>query len=329
MRRSLLSLALALALPGLVAACGQRDAPVAAGDVPTSRPSSNLEDALQRARDALQRGDHAHAIGLSRAIVDEHPSELEARVILASAYQLAGRPDDALRQANLALSIDPGPVGSWLTKAAALAALGETDLAIDATNKALERDADHPGALRNLAALYGNRRAWKAQGEVLAKLADLDEADLDARMAVARNWLARDNVPAAEAVAKEVVALDPRHVDAQLLLGAAAWDRADYRATLDRARYILAVDEAHEAATTLLEGAFYVLVAAELRCAHGERPWSEADVAVVLADYDKLGLSGVGAFFDLDERLAQAPDVQTRVQRAARARCPRAPSDPE
>ncbi len=321
MRTLPLPLLLALVLAALPA-CGGEEAPKPVGDAPLSPPNSNLDDALQRARDALQRGDHANAIALGRAIVDEHPSELEARVILAGAYQLAGKPDDALRQANLALSIDPEPVGPWLTKAAALAALGETDLAIEAARKTLKRDSDSAAALGNLAQLYGVKKAWKAQADVLDRLVALDEGDLDARMALARNWLARDNTPAAEAVAKEVVARNPRHLDGQLLLAAAAWDRADYPIALERAKFALTVDERHEAATTLLEGAFYVLVAAELRCAHGERPWKEGDVAAVLSRYEKLGLSGVGAFFDLDERLAPMADVQTRVTRAAHKRCP-------
>ncbi|MCA9518110.1 MAG: tetratricopeptide repeat protein [Myxococcales bacterium] len=293
-----------------------------ATDAAPSGAQTNLAAALQRAKDALARGDVVEAVALGQAIVEEHPADLDGRLVLASAYLVQGKPDKALQQANLALTIDEKPAAVWVTKAAALAALGETEQAIEAAKRAIERDPGNVGALTNLSGLYGQKEDWVAQAEVLEKLIAIDEGHFAARLELAKNWLARGNVPAAETAAKEVVSRDPRNAAAQRLLAAIAFEREDYEGALERAKFALTAAPDDEPTRQVLEASFYILVTAEMRCAHGERPWEEADVEKVLEKFRRFGLTGVTSFYELDATYMASEDARARIARAMDGICP-------
>lgn len=313
---ALLALCLAIA-PGCRGGAGDDGA-----DAAPSGAQSNLGAAVQRAQDALARGDVAEAVALGRAIVAEHPAALDGRLVLASAYLAQGKPDKALQQANLALTIDEKPAAVWVTKAAALAALGATEQAIEAARRALDRDPGSVGALTNLSTLYAQQKDWVAQAAVLERLIALDEGRFDARLELAKSWLARGDVPAAEAAAREITARNPRYAGAQRLLAAIAFEREDYPAALERAKFALTTSPDDEATLEVLEASFYILVTAEMRCAHGERPWEQGDVEAVLAKYRRFGLTGVTAFYELDATYMGSDDARARIARAMDGICP-------
>ncbi|TNF38010.1 MAG: tetratricopeptide repeat protein [Deltaproteobacteria bacterium] len=317
---ALVSLA-AVAAP--VGACGEKPEPV---PEVTSEPQSARDQILERAREALQRGVADEAIARVTPLVRERPDDYEARVILAGAEVLAGRAEDGLRDANLALSVNARKPDAWITKSAALSALGELDQAIEAAERAVEKEPKHQGALTNLAVLYGMAKKTAKQKATLEALVALDDDDLASRMALVRLAIAEADMPTAERLCKEIVARNPRYAEAQVVLAAAAYDREDYGDALERARIALTVRGDDEKSHLLLEASFYVTVSAELTCAHGARPWKDEDVAQVLTRVrDRFGLSGVSTFYELDETFGPQENVQKRIARAAKKLCPDAP----
>jgi len=286
-------------------------------DVAVADPLTRNEAVLEQARRALERGDGEEAARLARALVEADPRAVEARIVLASAELLAGRPGDALREANVAHALDADLAGPLVTKAAALAALGEREQATDAARAALRRDPDNPGALRNLSILLAEAEAWEAHAEALARLSELDPRDLDTRMALARAHVRLEDEATAVRLIEEVVTRDPRRLDAQLLLAALAWDRGDHPGALERARFAKTLAPDSEAASRLLDAAFYVVVAVELTCLHGPPPWRDEDAARVLTRFAQEGLRNVVAFFELHDRLGADPGMSARVARGA------------
>lgn len=300
--------------------CGEKPAPPP--DI-TSEPQSARDHAIEQARAALQRGLADDAIARVAPVVREHPDDYEARVLLASAELMANKPGDALRDANLALAINARKPDAWVTKAAALTVLGEDAQAIEAGERAVEKDPSSRGALTNLATLYGRTQAVEKQRAALERLVALDDADLASRLALARLAIDAHDTPTAERLAKEIVARDPRYAPAQVMLAALAYDQDDYGAALERARIALTARPEDDIARTLLEASFYVTVGAELTCAHGPRPWQDDDAARVLTQVrDRYEVTGVSSFYDLDETYGPREDVQARVARAAKKLCP-------
>ncbi|PKO64072.1 MAG: hypothetical protein CVU23_09025 [Betaproteobacteria bacterium HGW-Betaproteobacteria-17] len=247
-------------------------------------------------------------------------------MLLASAELVADKPTAALRDANLALAIDARKPDAWVTKAAALTVLGEDAQAIEAGERAVEKDPNNRGALTNLATLYGRTQDLEKQRAAFERLVALDDTDLASRLALARLAIDARDTPTAERLATEIVARDPRYAPAQVMLAALAYDEDDYGAALERARIALTARPEDEVAHTLLEASFYVTVGAELTCAHGPRPWQDDDAARVLTRVrDRYGVTGVSSFYDLDETYGPREDVQARVARAAKKLCPEKP----
>ncbi len=102
-----------LVLIGLVA-CG-REAPVEA-------PQAVVDPtpAITVARATLESGDHAGAAHAAWTIVQAHPENLAARLVLASANVLQGRYAAALQNADAALRLDSESADAHTNRGAAL-----------------------------------------------------------------------------------------------------------------------------------------------------------------------------------------------------------------
>lgn len=297
----------------------------------TSRPQDGRDELLERAREAIRRGSAREATALLRPFVRDRPDDYDARLVLASALLVDDQPREALREANLALAIDQGPAGAWVTKAAALTALGDDAQAIVNAERALEREPEHRGALTNLVTLLDRAGQTERLRELLERIVALDEGDFAARFRLATLALDDDDLPAAERHARAIVARDARHRPAQRLLAAVAYAHDDYPGALERARIALSLapegrEVEDDGLRAILEAAFYITVSAELTCTHGPRPWDDAATARILAQVrDRYELTGVGTFYDLDAAHGSGESVAVRVARAAAKLCPDRP----
>ncbi len=284
---------------------------------PTAPAPPALSDTLDDARRALQLGKHGRAATIAWRIVEREPENFDARLLLASAYQLAGKHQDALNEADVAVDLKPDAAGAWLTRTAALASLGRHQHAIASAEKALSLDSTSAGAMRNLAEIYGAKGDAKTQREWLDKLIAAHPDDVDARLTVARLHVAARELNQARAVVAKVVERVPGRLDAQMMYALVAFELDDYLVAMDRSQIVLQQRPEHELADRIFRASFYVAAAKDATCRFGPRPWEPDDVRKILTTFEEQGLTGTEVFFVIDAELHADADVQARVRRAS------------
>lgn len=120
------------------------------------------------------------AIDKWRVQVDERPDDLDARVQLGYAYQLAGRYDRALEQYEYVIERNPSDTGALYNRGIVYQRMGVDDRAEQALWEVLEVQQDHVLAARALGEIYAERgqyrsllRAVRPVVEVHPEIADL------------------------------------------------------------------------------------------------------------------------------------------------------------
>lgn len=272
---------------------------------------------IEEARAFLLKGDANQAIARAWAIVEDHPKAIEARLVLASAYEYAKRHEEALRAADAALEIDPSSRAARLTKASSLAHLERYDEAI-ALAEGLRRDKpeDHtPHAL--LLDWYQATERWGLRAKILEDLIGAGTDTRELRVSLAKNHLrTKAYEPAIEALLA-LVKFEPEHLEAQLLLAATYYEMGATKKAMDRAEIAVKLDPGNAQATMIFRAAFYIGVSAKLTCAHGAGEWSKAQIDAVLAEYKREGLSDADAFHKLHDEFGESSEVKARIAKAA------------
>lgn len=329
---SLATRAATLCAMGLMLVTGgcPRSSEQAADASPTGRPGRltlDRDTEVAAAKAALEAGRPNDAVGRLWPVVQEHPKDLDARVLLASAYELAGRHADAQTEAERALAIEPAARGALLTLSAALAGQREWDRAIAMTRRLLKGHPGDPAALQNLASFCAEARDWPCFDQAMTKRIAQRPDDMDLRVDQAKSLLRRGLIAKARTALEAAVQRVPRHAEAQLLLAACLYEQGHVEQAMDRADIATRIDPEAAKAVELFRAAFYVAVARDLTCRFGPRPWTKAHVEEVLGAFRRQGLEGAEGFYEIDRALGERPDVQARVAAAA-SRCahPKAPS---
>lgn len=286
-----------------------------------------VEVRLEEARGWLRKGEVERARGRLERLVLEAPTDAGLWTTLAAARLAADDMRPALEAAERALELDPRRADAWVTGGAAMRALGDLKKAEVAMTKALAIDPELQSAHWNLVGIYAQQRRHADEQQALEVLIAAHPDDMQARLALAQNALRQKDPARAEALAQELVERVPAMAEAQRLLAALAWDRADYRQAFERARITVRLAPDDAPATRLLEASFYVLAAAKMTCVLGPRPagglWDAAAMLPVLEALERdESLTGASAFGDMDEQFAADADVQARVRTATQALCP-------
>ncbi|MCB9727438.1 MAG: tetratricopeptide repeat protein [Deltaproteobacteria bacterium] len=271
-------------------------------------------------RALVEAGDAKEAVARAETLVAGWPDSAQAQLVLASAYELDGRHAEALRAADAALAADPRSAGALVTRGAALGGLGRVDEAIEASREAVALAPDSRAALGNLAAFLGRSGDARGQAEVLGRLVALEPDDLDVREQRARSLAATGDAAGALAEGESIVRVDPTRAGVRLLMAAALLDLDRPEEAMDHADAAARLRPEDPAAVELFRAAFYVAVASRLSCAHGPRPWLDADIETELERYRRQGLRDASAFLAIDAAYGSRPEVRARIARAA-TRC--------
>lgn len=102
------------------------------------------------------------AIEKWRAQVQERPEDLDARVQLGYAYQLAGRYDRALEQYEYVIERSPSDTGALYNRGIVYQRMGVDDRAEEALWRVLEVQEDHVLAARALGEIYAERGQYRS-----------------------------------------------------------------------------------------------------------------------------------------------------------------------
>lgn len=136
----------------------------------TDAPAAAAGNALDRAREALRRGDPARAGALFAEAARHAPDDADAPIGAARAALLSGAPDAALDWVARALALDPGRAGAHVLHARAALAVGDLRAAAAAADRAraCAPRAPEPVLVR--------ARLFHVSGELEAEIALLADA---------------------------------------------------------------------------------------------------------------------------------------------------------
>lgn len=148
-------------------------AEVIAGD------AKNPDALIKRAGLRIDDGDLENAIGDLRVVVNEHPDNVAARLLLAAAFEQQG--DMNLAESEYALAVDAsnrGPEASFLF-AKFLLRRGKADRAEKALIDSIAADASSADNLKLLAAIRLDNQNWRGAEEAANALKAIGESDGD------------------------------------------------------------------------------------------------------------------------------------------------------
>jgi len=166
---------------------------------------------------AFLGGDHEEARDLLRRALGVNSRNVPLRLYLGDVHQALGRRADALREYRIALSVDPGRIGTHQRLAAAYQADGEDDLAL---LHLLELYELQPGEL-DAALAYG--RAVFDTGDALRALELLEPhagaSDAELHFQLGRAYNRQEELPKSRQAYLRCLELDGSRVEARVNLG--------------------------------------------------------------------------------------------------------------
>ena len=298
-----------------MSAAGCKPDPVEPKQVDRDDPSISLT----AIRDRLATGDVVEARQRAYTLSLAHPDEAEVHVVLASAYTLEARYNDAITASRRAVELKPKQPGAWVTLGVALEGLGRFKEAVEATQHALKWDTQHVGAMRNLMRLYRRLGATDEERRVLKTLIIHEPADPELRLLLAHNHAATGDFVTAVTHAREALERAPDNGDIHTFLAAGLYATDKLKAAMDHAVIALRLNPERADAQDVFRAAFYVEVSRAMTCTHGQAPWRDDALDAMLQTYASHGVSDVASFHDLQGLYGKRPEVQERIIRASQS----------
>jgi len=112
-----------------------------------------FQSVLDKAQEALARGDRAVAISLLKALIARYPANPSQLYNLGMVYSDEGKLNDAADYLRQAAALDPQNPNIVVAIGVLHARAGDLDLAIETLNRAVEMEPEDPVAYQNLGAI--------------------------------------------------------------------------------------------------------------------------------------------------------------------------------
>jgi lipopolysaccharide biosynthesis regulator YciM len=205
-----------------------------------ARRAESLSEIYHRGVDAQLAGKPDAAALAYGEVLRREPAHVESALRLGELARARGDAPGALAHDLMALRAEERPE-TFLAVAEDYRRLGRPDDAIASYRRLLERDRDHPAALRGLRAVAAEHGRWAEALEAQERLVRMapreDRPAEEAWLAgihyeLGRALVAEGNVPAAIGRLKEAVRVQPEFLPAVLLLGDAHLTSGESREAL-------------------------------------------------------------------------------------------------
>lgn len=195
----------------------------------------NPDRLVFRARECFDAGDAYGAIHLLREVVDAGQGFADAYNLLGLSYSLVGKKEEAVREFDRALALNPRYVEAHLNRAVTLSEVGRDDEAAEAFAAAQRLGAvDHTGFSAPMASRLANLHAELAEAYVEADglvqaIVQLEEAVelrpefVDLRYRLARLRLDYGQIEKARHELRKILEERPTFVAARASLGMACY----------------------------------------------------------------------------------------------------------
>lgn len=165
-----------------------------------------IYDAL--AKDYLLLGKLSLAVHMSREAVRRHPDKTEYHETLGDAYLRAFQLEDALKEYDEILRINPNDIQSWYTKARLLQYRAPLR-ALEVYQIIVDRFGPTWDAYLQLAQLYQEMGNYPKAAEALKGMLDLDPSNNDIRKSLGDVYLQQDSLDAALRLYNELLDIHP------------------------------------------------------------------------------------------------------------------------
>ncbi|MEA3183324.1 MAG: hypothetical protein QOI59_6847 [Gammaproteobacteria bacterium] len=286
-----------------------------------SPPVSRVESEVQRARGLLQKRRFAQSLAAAEALLAEVPENRDVLYLIAVNQRYLGRMADALRTLTHFEQLHPTYGRLFQERGHCLKAVGQTEAAIDAYERAVHLNAALPASWRALSELQRSvgRTAEADEAGRFAK----HMATLPAEIVTATSLFAEDETYAAEALVRQFLQKHGDHIegmrllaqigmkldvldDAEFLLESLLVFSADYHAA--RYEYALVLSRRHKFQSAL--GEIHEL----LRLDPGNRAFRtvEANAYVGLGEHERA----LQIFRDLLSDAPQQEDLHLSIAHA-------------
>lgn len=205
------------------------------------RPPS-VETVIEQANVLLSLKRYADAEQMLGELLARFPDDPRVHVLFGYTLYLRDRPQEALRQAETAIGLDPNLSGGYYVRAMALLELDQIEQAIRAIKEALRLDPQNASYHGALAHIYGQKKDWKRSLAAAEEGLRLDpENTFCANMrGIALTKLGR-HAEAGETI-KKALARNPESALTQATQGWALLHRGDHRQALVHFREALRLD---------------------------------------------------------------------------------------
>ena len=168
------------------------------------------------AQSYLHMGALSAAFGELQRTVNLQPTNYKARVDLGSMYLAGGKPDDAQTQADAVIAAQPDNADGHALLARIAARRGQKDLAFTEIRRALEL-APNEATLHETIALLevGDVTKGASVEDELKKAVSLDPKSVNAKLLLAAFYAKYSRWPEAEQMCQNAIATDPKNLTAR------------------------------------------------------------------------------------------------------------------
>jgi len=206
---------------------------------PRQGKTSTLEAKLDRAREALRRGQPDDAFTACREALATEPKNPDALSLAGVAAFHAGFLEDALGLLQAAVSFAPGNAEAQTNFGNVLAHKGEVEAAAAAYRQAIDTDPSYLEAFFNFGALMAAISQPYAAIKAFERVLELSPEHTLARQGLGNALKTVGRLDAARAAYESVLGTDPSIAEARTNLAAVLQESGEFEAAADHCRHAL------------------------------------------------------------------------------------------
>lgn len=203
---------------------------------------------LDAARKLMQSGSYAGAAGALRLIVQSHPDDADAHLLLGEVYALHGERSASIDQFTEAIRLRPDSPATYNMLGNALSRFAENEAAEKAFRTAIGLDPNLASARVNLALILAQNTDLEGAASELDAAIRLQGHRPDAALSHylrGKIYLAQDRPDAASAELETAIKLQPQYAEAWFLLGTVRRAAFEDAAALKAFERAVALDSAN------------------------------------------------------------------------------------
>lgn len=209
--------------------------------------NSTVEATVALAEAYLETGSHKKAHQCLTAGLEKHPEDIDLLFALADYCFEYSRPDEALKNYQQIIDLDPQEVEAYVCKAMVLLSRDEFEEAAALCHSALKVQPDQSFALNALGDIYAQQGKFEAAIDLYRQAAELDPEDSQPLLNLADALYEEGNLDEAEQCCLKGLELDPSVAMGYFILGSICLDQDRTREAVEHFEQFLRLEKSPSA----------------------------------------------------------------------------------